>query len=79
MIRVSELIKNVGIVFLAVLLTCVVVKSCAEESKIKVIGKINGYELVELEDGHQYLRSNGLYDHSVNHYVDCPKCKGKEE
>lgn len=56
---------------------CSLLTRCVNESKIVYIKKISGYDLVELEDGHQYLKPNRLYDHSLEHYIDCSKCKNK--
>lgn len=54
---------------------CSLLTKCVNESKIVHIKKINDYDLVELEDGHQYLKLDSFYSHSLEHYIDCPKCK----
>lgn len=70
----SELLQTAFVVLIVSFGVCISVAKCTEESKIKVIDYINGYQLVELDDGHYYLRNNRMYDHSLSHYVDCPKC-----
>lgn len=79
MIDLSELFKGLLAVIFATLVTCALVSTCAREKSIRVIGNVNGYDIVELDDGHQYLRRRGLFYESLIHYADCPKCKSKEE
>lgn len=40
-----------------------------------VVKHISGYDVVELEDGHWYLRGNR---NALDHYIECPKCNKKE-
>lgn len=69
---------NLLFVIIAIcLIFCGVLTHCANESKTIYIKKISGYDLVQLEDGHQYLKQDSFYSHSLEHYVDCPKCKNK--
>ncbi|HPX44835.1 MAG TPA: hypothetical protein PK626_00385 [Bacteroidales bacterium] len=50
------------------------IKSCIDEEKM-VVKHISGYDVVELEDGHWYLRGNR---NALDHYIECPKCNKKE-
>lgn len=50
------------------------IKSCINEEKM-VKKYISGYDVVELEDGHWYLKSNR---NTLDHYIECPKCNKKE-
>lgn len=50
------------------------IKSCIDEEKM-VVKHISGYDVVELEDGHWYLRDSR---HTLDHYIECPKCNKKE-
>lgn len=50
------------------------IKSCIDEEKM-VVKHISGYDVVELEDGHWYLRDNR---NALDHYIECPKCNKKE-
>lgn len=65
------------VVITIVVIFCSLLTKCVNESKIVHIKKISGYDLVELEDGHQYLKKDSFYSHSLEHYIDCPKCKNK--
>lgn len=76
-VEAREIGKSLIWVIVIVLLACAMIQWGEQEHKVEVIETINGYELIELEDGHQYLRSRGLYENSLSHYVDCPKCKLK--
>lgn len=72
--EVKEILINLFFAIIVILVFIGIIKSCAEENTIIELGKVNGYSLIQLQDGHQYLRSNGLYDHSLTHYPECPKC-----
>lgn len=74
-IDTKELFVKCINIFIVLALVAIGFAIYVETSKMKVIDHINSYQLVELEDGHYYLRSNRLYDHSISHWVDCPKCK----
>lgn len=50
------------------------IKSCMDEEKM-VVKHISGYDVVELEDGHWYLRGNR---NALDHYIECPKCNKKK-
>lgn len=77
MVDTEELILKIFWVLLGVTFILVTVETCSDEAKIKHIGYVSGYELVELEDGHQYLRVHAYHGRTLEHYVDCPKCKRK--
>lgn len=46
------------IIITSCVIFCSLLIHCINESKIVYIKKINGYDLVELEDGHQYLKTD---------------------
>ncbi|MCQ2231656.1 MAG: hypothetical protein MJZ30_07410 [Paludibacteraceae bacterium] len=77
MVDTEELILKIFWVLLGVIFIQVTIETCSDEAKIKHIGDVSGYELVELEDGHQYLRVHAYHGRNLEHYVDCPKCKRK--
>lgn len=68
--------KTWVIVFL-VIVVLMIIGIAIDEPNVKHIGNISGYELIELEDGHQYLKSHSYRSRSLTHYPDCPKCKNK--
>lgn len=77
-----EKTRSVLLVFLFVYTLVYVVGCCCSlaseyktEKNIVHIRNINGYELIQLEDGHQYLRVKGFCSDKLDHYVDCEKCK----
>lgn len=77
MVDIEELILKLFWVLFVVIFIMVAVATCFNEERIKHIGDVSGYELVELEDGHQYLRVHAYHGRNLEHYVDCPKCKRK--
>lgn len=52
----------------------VLIKSCIDEEKM-VKKQVSGYDIIELEDGHWYLKGNR---NALDHYIECPKCNKKE-
>lgn len=71
----KELFSLLFVIVTICVIFCGVLTRCTNESKTVYIKKISGYDLVQLEDGHQYLRVDEFYSHSLEHYIDCPKCK----
>lgn len=70
------MIKDMGDVIsllIVLVLFCLVVKSCADEGQ--TVKEVNGYKVLELEDGHWYLRSGRG---ALEHYIECPKCNSKK-
>lgn len=65
---------NVIYILIALVFFCVVVKSCVE-IEIQTVKEINGYKVLQLEDGHWYLRSGRG---ALEHYIECPKCNSKK-
>ena len=51
------------------------IKSCINgEGRDNVVKVVGGYEIIQLEDGHWYMKVDRC---SINHYVECPKCNKK--
>ena len=75
MVDMEELILKLFWILLGVTFILVTIETCSDEAKIKHIGYVSGYELVELEDGHQYLRVHAYHGRTLEHYIDCSKCK----
>lgn len=69
----NDNIVNVIIILILLVLFGWVVKSCAEEDMMTV-KEINGYKVLELDDGHWYLQSGRG---TLEHYIECPKCNKK--
>ena len=54
---------------IGVVLFCFIIKGCSDV-EIRTVKKVSGYRILELEDGHWYMKSG----RSLNHYIECPKC-----
>ena len=73
----KNIIENIIIVILFIFIGLVLFflnKSCIDEEKM-VVKHISGYDVVELEDGHWYLKGNRT---ALDHYIEYPKCNKKE-
>lgn len=71
----KEFFSLLFVIVIICVIFCGALIRCTNESKIVHIKKISGYDLVQLEDGHQYLKQDSFYSHSLEHYIDCLKCK----
>lgn len=54
---------------IGVILFCCIIKGCTDE-EMKTVKEVSGYKILELEDGHWYMKSG----RSLDHYIECPKC-----
>ncbi|MDO4801223.1 MAG: hypothetical protein Q4A15_03575 [Prevotellaceae bacterium] len=72
-----DYIDKTWVIVFIVIVVILLIGIAIGEPNVKHIRTISGYELVELEDGHQYLRVHAYHGRTLEHYVDCPKCKNK--
>lgn len=72
-----DYIDKTWVIVFIVIVVILLIGIAIGEPNVKHIRTISGYELVELEDGHQYLRSPSHRSRTPEHYIDCPKCKKK--
>lgn len=56
---------------IGVVLFCCIIKGCADVETRRTVKEVSGYKILELEDGHWYLKCG----RSLNHYIECPKCR----
>ena len=73
----KDKLENIIIVILFIFIGFVLyflIKSCIDEEKM-VKKQVSGYDIIELEDGHWYLKGNR---NALDHYIECPKCNKKE-
>lgn len=70
----KEDMYNVIILLIALIIFCWAVVNYAEEEK-QTVKEVSGHKILELEDGHWYLRSGRG---ALEHYIECPKCNKKE-
>lgn len=73
----KDKLENIIIIILFIFIGFVLfflIKSCIDEKKM-VKKQISGYDIIELEDGHWYLKGNR---NALDHYIECPKCNKKE-
>lgn len=55
---------------IGVVLFCCIIKGCSDV-ETRTVKEVSGYRILELEDGHWYLRSGRG---ALEHYIECPKC-----
>lgn len=73
-----DYIDKTWLIAILILVVLTIIAIAIGEPNVKHIRTISGYELVELEDGHQYLRVNAYHGRTLEHYIDCSKCKNKQ-
>ena len=57
---------------IGVVLFCCIIKGCSDV-ETRTVKKVSGYRILELEDGHWYMKCN----RNLFHYIECPKCNRK--
>lgn len=60
------------LILFAVIVSSVLIRSCADRER-ETVKVVSGYRILELEDGHWYMKCN----RNLFHYIECPKCNRK--
>lgn len=63
-VEITTLLYIIGVV-----LFCFIIKGCSGV-ETRTVKEVSGYKILELEDGHWYMKSG----RSLDHYIECPKC-----
>lgn len=72
--RLGILIVTIMFGILVILVLGIIKSSINGEGRDNVVKVVGGYEIIQLEDGHWYMKVDR---NSINHYVECPKCNKK--